>query len=717
MSAAIRSVHVLLMGVLCTGIASLPVLSQTTPPINRYSLVSRHNPVVEQFDALSPLTVGNGRFAFTADVTGLQSFPEQYESGIPLSTQSEWGWHSFPNPHGYQLADAMQTYDTYGREVPYASKQRSEAGEWLRASPHRLGLARIGLEFIKEDGTRAEPSDVQTPRQRLDLWTGKLSSYFVLDGHAVMVETYCHPAQDALAVRVVSGLIPAGRLKVALRFAYGSDQFGRAPEDWIQPEKHTTRLSHLPARAGGRGEAAFNRARLERQLDADSYTVDVDYQPSTQLAEVGRHHFELTPSGKQPFEFVVRFSPTSVDSPLPTVADTQVAAAEHWQNFWESGGAIELAGSEDPRAAELERRIILSQYLMAVNCAGNAPPQETGLTFNSWYGKSHLEMHWWHAVHWALWNRLELLERSFAWYDTVLPRARETAKLQGYRGARWPKMVGPKGRESPSGVGVFLIWQQPHPIYYAELCYRQKPTRETLERYREIVYATADFMASYAHWDEPTERYVVGPPLIPAQEDYDPRTTMNPPYELEYWHWGLGIARQWRSRLGEASDDQWDRVYERLAPPPTIDGFYATAEGVWVGTDHPSHLMAYGFLPGKRIDRDMMSRTLQRVMESWNWGKTWGWDYPMTAMTAARVGKPEIALEALLMEVPKNRYLANGHNHQDDRLPIYLPGNGGLLSVTAMMAAGWDGAPERHAPGFPDNGQWQVRWENLQRMP
>ena len=62
-----------------------------------------------------------------------------------------------------------------------------------------------------------------------------------------------------------------------------------------------------------------------------------------------------------------------------------------------------------------------------------------------------------------------MLERSLGWYDKVLPRARETAKMQGYRGARWPKMVGPDGRESPSGVGVFLIWQQPHPIYYAEL--------------------------------------------------------------------------------------------------------------------------------------------------------------------------------------------------------------------------------------------------------
>ncbi len=86
-------------------------------------------------------------------------------------------------------------------------------------------------------------------------------------------------------------------------------------------------------------------------------------------------------------------------------------------------------------------------------------------------------------------------------------------------------------------------------------------------------------------------------------------------------------------------------------------------------------------------------------------------------MTAARVGEPETAIDALLMDVPKNRYLANGHNHQDQRLPVYLPGNGGLLTAVAMMAAGWDGAPERHAPGFPDNGQWRVRREGLHPVP
>ena len=30
---------------------------------------------------------------------------------------------------------------------------------------------------------------------------------------------------------------------------------------------------------------------------------------------------------------------------------------------------------------------------------------------------------------------------------------------------------------------------------------------------------------------------------------------------------------------------------------------------------------------------------------------------------------------------------------------------------------GWDGAPARNAPGFPDDGKWVVRWEGLKPAP
>jgi hypothetical protein len=41
----------------------------------------------------------------------------------------------------------------------------------------------------------------------------------------------------------------------------------------------------------------------------------------------------------------------------------------------------------------------------------------------------------------------------------------------------------------------------------------------------------------------------------------------------------------------------------------------------------------------------------------------------MTAMSAARLGDPEKAVGALLMDKRTNTYLVNGHNYQDSRPP------------------------------------------------
>ena len=88
----------------------------------------------------------------------------------------------------------------------------------------------------------------------------------------------------------------------------------------------------------------------------------------------------------------------------------------------------------------------------------------------------------------------------------------------------------------------------------------------------------------------------------------------------------------------------------------------------------------------------------------------------MTAMNAVRVGEPEKAIDALMMNKRTNTYLKNGHNFQDNRLRVYLPGNGGLLTAVALMCAGWDGC-ETENPGFPKNGLWDVRWEGISPLP
>jgi hypothetical protein len=693
----------------------IPAVGEFDRKIDRRALVTRHNVTLDNPDPLTPLSVGNGRFAFTAGITGLQTFGEYHQQGTPLCTQSQWGWHTSPNTEDYRMADVLENYNVAGRKVPYASDGNypggySPAASWLRANPHRLHLGTIGLRITKADGSPAGINGLTDTSQTLDLWTGMLSSRFAIDGHPVKVMTVCHPKHDLLAVRIESALLGQDRLAVALKFPYGNADWRNAA-DWDNPDRHTTRH-----------QITGGSADLIRILDNDRYYVRIACSAAGAIRAKSQHEYEIARHDGQSLEVVFGFSPTKIAGPLPDFQMTRSAAASHWREFWTCGGAVDFAECTDPRAAELERRVVLSQYLTAIQCSGTRPPQETGLVHNSWFGKFHLEMHWWHAVHFALWDRLELLERSLPWYESILPAAKATAELQGYKGARWPKMVSPDGRDSPSTVGVFLIWQQPHPIYYAELCYRAHQDRATLEKYKRIVLETAEFMASYPVWDQAGQRYVLGPALIPAQESYgrNRARNLNPTFELAYWYWGLETAQKWRRRLGLERDANWDRVMNLLSRPTIRDGVYTAIETppYTIYKDHPSMVAAFGLVPATPlIDPNTMKRTFDYVMQKWDWPSTWGWDYPMLAMTAARLGEPEKAVDALFIESQKNRYLANGHNFQSSRLPLYLPGNGGLLTAVAMMAAGWDGCPERPSPGFPDNGKWNVRWEGLERMP
>src|SRR5688572_10774061 len=155
---------------------------------------------------------------------------------------------------------------------------------------------------------------------------------------------------------------------------------------------------------------------------------------------------------------------------------------------------------------------------MALNAAGTVAPQAEGLFSNSWYGKLHVEMHAWHAAQFALWGRTELLERSMPWYQQHLAQAKARAAAHGVKGAWWPKMVGAEGRESPSTVNPFIMWQQPHPIFLAELIYRDRKANEVLSRYRDLVFETAELLASFVHFDDERKAYELGPPIVPVQE-------------------------------------------------------------------------------------------------------------------------------------------------------------------------------------------------------
>ena len=721
----------------------------TTAEINRQAVVTRNNPIIIEADPLASLTVGNGHFATTVDVTGLQSFPFDYEAGVPLTAMSDWGWHKFENTAGLTPAESEKSFDLgHGHQEVYAVEYKKaedgrhkQATEYFRVNPHRLNLGTIGLDLTNADGKRTELKALTSIRQELQLFDGKIESSFCAEGQKVDVTTAALQDEDAVIYRIKTPLLKDGRARVAIRFPYPTGKHADAATDWTKPECHTSKVI----------DSGTNYAIIERQLDSTRYYLTLQWEGNATLTECDRHYFTLTTTTD-----VLAFQATysTLSSGTAAARETLVfdqklrAVIRSWNRWWQQGGIVDFSQCTDPRAKELERRVVLSQYLTQVNCANAQPPQETGLTYNSWFGRPHLEMTWWHMVDFALWNRPQVVSQVLDWYNTVAyPVARQIAQRQGFKGIRWMKMTDPWAGEAPSNTGSFLIWQQPHYIYMAEEMYRATPTDETLKKYAQQVEETADFMADFVSYDDKSKRfYLKGATAM--QESMSKDFSYNHPFELAYWSYGLSVANNWRERQGKERNALWDKIVSNLSPLPQTNGIYTAGlqkgkatklksfdpfDTVGGGAntmttetfaekcrnDHPAVLGAFGLLPACSLCSDSITatRTLSWVMQNWNWQTTWGWDYGMVAMAAARLGQPETALQALLIDTQKNTYLKNGHNFQTpDRLRLYLPGNGALLTAVAMMCAGWDGCQHPLNPGFPQDGTWNVRWEGLNKM-
>ncbi|MEV5069735.1 hypothetical protein MRBLMI12_001315 [Microbacterium sp. LMI12-1-1.1] len=691
--------------------------------IHRHAVVDRHRIRRTRVDAEAPLTVGNGEFCFTADATGLQTFADWHSrasaradarSATPLGTQAQWAFHWAPNPDGLTLDDTMVRFErpdgspvdhptTYDWRLTEADARRLQpAGYYYWVNPQRLHLGRVAyvLRHPVTGEPVSDPGEITGTAQTLDLWSGLLDSTFALGGLRTRTRTAVHPDRDILAVSASSELFTAGAAALRISFATIQDTW-EADEDWTRPGAHSTDVE-----VGDDGIV-----RITRRVDEAAYTVQVRAS-GCRVSASARHAIDLVPEADD-IELVVEFAPEASDLPLPTADETFAAAAEHWRAYWSEGAFVDLSRSEDPRAHELERRIVLSQYLTAIQCAGSLPPQESGLVCNSWGGTFHLEMHWWHAAHFPMWGRPALLERSLAWYQRILPVARENAARNGYPGARWPKHVGPEGVESPNEIGPLLLWQQPHPISFAELVYQaRREDTGVLEQYAELVDETAEFLAGFVWWQDGTAH--LAPPLMPAQERYEAATTWDPTFELAYVLWALQTACEWRRRQGRDVPEAWRRAVDGIAPLPIAGGRYEAVRGATALIDHPSLVGAYGFVPPTRlVDPDVMASTLDHVLEAWEWNSTWGWDFPLLAMCATRLGRFDTAFDLLLTDLPRNRSLSSGHNFQvPNRLPLYLPGNGGLLAAVAMLATDDDGEPRR---GLPDG--WRIRAEGFVPRP
>ncbi|KAI0809371.1 Six-hairpin glycosidase-like protein [Xylaria sp. FL0064] len=686
----------------------MPAVSAIDRRIDRRAVVQAFNPRRNASSATTPLQVGNGNFAFGVDVTGLQTFS-------PFATMSTWGWHNFslPTTPGQTSVEDFVGLDwwTHGRLVNYNQPNpvQGDISNWLIQNPQRLNLARMGFSF---NGTDIIEEELQEKAQELDLWTGRISSSFKYNGSAVFVETWADASSDSIGISIESELLAEGILGVLFDFPLPTRNKFDAPFVGVfnATSNHTTTLLQ-------RNQSAV----IRHDLDETSYDVSFSWDSTAEISgpAEGTHRYVLQPSGNQKHvALAVTFSPAGTRPRIPSVNQIRKTSTDWWESFWNSGAFVDLSATSSGEATELQRRIILSQYLTAVNSASKFPPQ--GLVNNGWYGKFHLEMILWHLLHFARWDKYPLLWRSVPHtYSDFLSSSRDRARLQGYEGARWGKMTDPTGRSAPGEINSLLIWQQPHAMCFAETEYRSFPSAATLEKWDEILAATADFMASYAFYNASTGVYDLGPPMYPASENTNPNATVNPAFELAYWRFGLDVAIAWKQRQNLTAPAKWIEVRDNLAPLPTAGDAFALYEGIpdmWAPnsstvTDHPAMSAIFGLLPppssGPPLNMTVVRNTADKIRDLWAWDDCWGWDFPMVAMNALRLGDVDQAVSYLLD--PLFNFDDAGYSEGGSRVPNpYFPGSSSFLLAIALMAGGWDGEP---GPHFPQD--WNVTVEGF----
>lgn len=689
------------------GLLALPCVSSK---IDRQSIVQQYNVKLNQSHPYSPLQVGNGNFAFGVDITGLQTF-------LPHNTLSSWGWHnsSLPStPNQSSPADYVGLdWWTHERLVNYAQPNpaKKEISQWMIANPHRINLGRVGLWLGGVAGGNVSEAQLDGKEQVLNLWEGFITSKFSIAESDVQVITVASPETDTVAINISSTLVRTAGLGVYFDFPYasGKNKFD-APFVGLfnATSNHTTNIKYR-----NRG------ATITHILDATTYVADIDWTGYARLARLhdSEHIYILAANqNSETLSFTVTYASQPLTNTL-TVDVVKKEAASWWSNYWSRGAFVSLPAANNASAHELQRRIVLSQYLLAVNGAGKEPTQESGLVNNGWYGKFHMEMVFWHIAHWQMWNKWDLYDRSIGIYERFLPSSFERAQKQGYEGARLGKMSDPSGRSAPGEINSLLIWQQPHPMYFAEMEYRSFPTEQTLKKWDHILTGVAQFMVSYAWYNTTTKAYDLGPPMYPVSENTNPNQTVNPTFELAYWRFGLDIAERWQVRQNKSVPQDWVHVRENLAQFPTEDGAYVTYEGIpkmWstpdYTEDHPGLLGIYGWLPpDSRLNMTTFNNTIAKVHETWNFPFSYGWDFPLLAITEARRGDAERAVQQLL-DV-NNAFDEVGMPVGGTRVPTpYFPTAAGLLLAVGMMAGGWDGFEN---PVWPKG--WEVKSEGFAR--
>jgi protein-glucosylgalactosylhydroxylysine glucosidase len=288
--------------------------------VDRYQQVNGFNIYNSLIDSMNSLSVGNGEFTFSVDITGLQTFPEFYSHGIPLVTMADWSTEKKEN----------------------------------HKNNYHNHLGTIGLQVLKENGKEISVNDIKDPVQKLNLWTWEIDSRFSIEGVPVHLMTVCHSDYDMISVKIISSLI--GRKRLRIKIDFSTEIFSPPENDSNATSQNATRIL-----SDTNNVVIFNRSH-----DIDNYYALL-WRNDADLKEVTQHLYYLKPSrADSVYSFSFQFLDNLENGRIQNFGETSAASSKNWEKFWTTTDDLHFSNDTGPKSKEHERQILFSKYLSRI---------------------------------------------------------------------------------------------------------------------------------------------------------------------------------------------------------------------------------------------------------------------------------------------------------------------------------------------------------------
>ena len=584
--------------------------------------IIKYNLKFNHIDSKNPVTIGNGDFAITLDQTGTQSLYETYKD-IPLSTMSNKNWF-------YKDKKNIKPSYVDGKAYMLFNLDNDPNYQINRQYPFKYSFMQI---LLYDNDKLIDINNIKDVKQELDLYKGIVTSSFNYKEKINKTISFIYQDHDEFNFKLQSD-----NLNLALKFNYPSYT------------KNGYRLDILP----------------NVLVKEDRITLLYDDKNSLSFKLKSSSNYQIV-------ENTLIFDDNNVSFSL---ALDEIKEGKLLDEFWKCDNGIIIDNEE------LVKKMVLSKYLLHVNSTGIYPPQESGLTYNCWNSKFHLEMHLIHSL-WNIYNNhVGDLVKSFDYYLSIMPSSLKRASLNGYKGLRFPKMTGPDGEDSPSNIGSLLIWQAPHILFMLQEIYYLYNKENIIKKYEPLISGTIDFMISFLTLKD--SKYQMLDPLLEACESIPLDRCQNPSFELEYWRYTLERQPKIDTVLyGHQRYDYLD-ITSKIITPKEDDGIYLKTYGVIdkydLYKDHPTEGFLMSFFKSKIVDKEKMVKTIDYILKNMDLSSYWGWDFPFLGLSLLNCGEIEKSIEVTQLNTINNQHLYNGYNTSPrDDLKAYLPGNGAFL--------------------------------------